>query len=534
MSCRFAPVTVLLFAAACAAAAAATDAVIPVTLGEPAELAVWNRPIVTFRATIGETTPKERVERAQQRFEAIPDAELAAPPRALPARIDQWNGLMVFVGTRQMFNILREDLDPESTETLEQVGAGTVERLREVLAARTAQRSLPLLLRGIGLSLAATLAFALAAWALTRFQRWLQQRLTATAERRGGATVRQLRSAVSEIGHRAAQAAAWGLGAFAAYLWLTYVLKQFPYTAPWGDALGHRLEAVLANVASNIVASLPDVFTVLVIFTLARMAVRLLQGLFTGVEQRRLSVPGIQPETAEATRRISTVLVWLFAITVAYPYIPGSETEAFRGVSVFVGLMLSLGSAGLVNQVMSGLVVVYARAIRPGEYVKVGDTEGVVTEVGLLSTKVATARKEEITVPNAVMITQATTNYSRLADRQGALVATSVTIGYDTPWRQVHALLCLAASRTAAVRRDPPPRVVQRSLGDFYVEYMLLAAIDHPTQRPQILSDLHANIQDAFNEFGVQIMSPHFVAQPGQPVLVPREQWHAPPARDEE
>ena len=522
--------TVLAALVATAAAESPVESATQITLGEPAELVVWNRPIVTFRAAIGETTPEDRVERALQRFDSIPDTELAAPPRAIPAHVGQLNGMMVFVGTRQMFNILREDLDPETNETLEQVGAATVERLREVLAARAAQRSVPVLLRGITFALAATLGFALVIWALTRFRRWLQQRITTTAERRGGATVRQLRSAVTEIGHRAAQAAAWALGAFAAYLWLTYVLKQFPYTAPWGDVLGHRLEAVLANVATSIVASLPDVLTVIVIFALARMAVRLLQSLFTGVEQRRLSVPGIQPETAEATRRISTVLVWLFAITVAYPYIPGSETEAFRGVSVFVGLMLSLGSAGLVNQVMSGLVVVYARAIRPGEYVKVGETEGVVTEVGLLSTKIATARKEEVTVPNAVMITQATTNFSRLADRQGALVTTSVTIGYDTPWRQVHALLCLAASRTAAVRRDPPPRVVQRSLGDFYVEYMLLAAVDQPTQRPQILSELHANIQDAFNEFGVQIMSPHFVAQPGQPVVVPKEQWHAAPA----
>jgi small-conductance mechanosensitive channel len=218
---------------------------------------------------------------------------------------------------------------------------------------------------------------------------------------------------------------------------------------------------------------------------------------------------------------------------VAYPYIPGSETDAFRGVSVFVGLMLSLGSAGLVNQVMSGLVVVYARAIRAGEYVRIGEIEGVVSEVGLLSTKIATVRKEEVTVPNAVMINQATTNYSRLADRDGAVITTSVTIGYDAPWRQVHALLCLAADRTAAVRKDPPPRVAQRQLGDFYVEYLLLVNVDRPDQRPIILSALHANIQDAFNEFGVQIMSPHFVAQPAGTVVVPKEQWHAPPAPDE-
>jgi len=218
------------------------------------------------------------------------------------------------------------------------------------------------------------------------------------------------------------------------------------------------------------------------------------------------------------------------AVTLCIPYIPGSDTDAFRGVSVFVGLMLSLGSAGLVNQVMSGLVVVYARAIRPGEYVKVGDIDGLVAEVGLLSTKLVTARKEEVTIPNAVMIGEATVNYSRLSDKDGAVVATSITIGYDAPWRQVHALLCLAAERTDTVRKDPAPRVVQRSLGDFYVEYTLVTHVDQPWQRPAILSELHANIQDAFNEYGVQIMSPHFENQPHAPVLVPKDRWREAPA----
>jgi len=284
----------------------------------------------------------------------------------------------------------------------------------------------------------------------------------------------------------------------------------------------------------SIVDSIPDLVTVAIILLIARMIVRLLHGVFIGVETGRLSLFGLQQETAEATRRISTVLVWLFAIIVAYPYIPGSDTDAFRGVSVFVGLMLSLGSAGLVNQVMSGLVVVYARAIRPGEYVKVGDIDGLVAEVGLLSTKLVTARKEEVTIPNAVMIGEATVNYSRLSDKDGAVVATSITIGYDAPWRQVHALLCLAAERTETVRKDPPPRVVQRSLGDFYVEYTLIAHVDQPWQRPAILSELHANIQDAFNEYGVQIMSPHFEIQPHAPVLVPKEKWREAPANKDD
>ena len=207
--------------------------------------------------------------------------------------------------------------------------------------------------------------------------------------------------------------------------------------------------------ALGIVKAAPGMVAVVIILIAARVVVRVLHTLFDGVESGRLRLTWLQPETVGATRRISTLLVWLFAITVAYPYIPGSETPAFRGISVFVGLMLSLGSAGLVNQVMSGLVVVYARAIHPGEYVRIGDNEGIVSEVGLLSTKLTTFRKEEVTIPNAVLVGTATTNYSRLADEQGAVVSTSVTIGYDAPWRQVEAMLLLAAERTADVRKQP-------------------------------------------------------------------------------
>lgn len=503
-----------------------------VTAGAPAELTVWNRPIVTLRARIGDTSPAQRAERAAERIASIPDAELGEPARVVPAQVGHLEGMMAFIGSRQVFSILREDLDPETNETLAEVGAAAEQHLREVLAARAAQRSLPLLLRGIALSAGAILLFALVIWALLRVERWLEPRLAAAAERRGGAAARQVRDYVALITRRLAQIAAWAVGAFAAYLCLTYVLSQFPYTQPWSQALGGGLRRLFGTVAAAIVAAIPDLVTIAIIFVGTRLFVRLLHGLFLGVEQGRLSLPGIQQETAEATRRISTVLVWLLAVTIAYPYIPGSETDAFRGISVFVGLMLSLGSAGLVNQVMSGLVVVYARAIRPGEYVKVGELEGLVSEVGLLSTKLVTVRKEEITIPNAVMTGEATTNYSRLADVDGAVVSTSVTIGYDAPWRQVHALLILAAERTELVRKTPPPRVAQRKLDDFYVEYLLLVNVDQPAQRPFILSALHANIQDAFNEYGVQIMSPHFMDQPAEAVVVAKAKWREPPATD--
>jgi small-conductance mechanosensitive channel len=215
---------------------------------------------------------------------------------------------------------------------------------------------------------------------------------------------------------------------------------------------------------------------------------------------------------------------------VAYPYLPGSQSPAFQGISVFVGLMISLGSAGLVNQVMSGLVVIYSRALKVGEYVQVGQTEGTVIEVGLLSAKISTPKREAITVPNAVLVGSPIVNYSRLAGDEGAAVGTTVTIGYDAPWRQVHAMLELAARRTQGVRAAPAPVVLQRALSDFYVEYHLVVRIDRAEERIRILSGLHANIQDVFNEHGVQIMSPNFEAQPEGKVWVPREQWFAAPA----
>jgi small-conductance mechanosensitive channel len=218
---------------------------------------------------------------------------------------------------------------------------------------------------------------------------------------------------------------------------------------------------------------------------------------------------------------------------VAYPYIPGSGSDAFKGVSVFAGLMISLGSAGLVNQVMSGLVVVYSRACRVGDYVKVGETEGTVSFVGVLSTKIVNWRHEEVTIPNALLVGHTITNYTRLGEQQGAIAMTAVTIGYDAPWRQVHALLEAAAARTRGVRKEPGSFVLQRALSDFFVEYQLHVYLERVQDRVRVLSELHAAIQDAFNEAEVQIMSPHFLSQPAEKVFSPRAQWHAAPSRED-
>ena len=186
------------------------------------------------------------------------------------------------------------------------------------------------------------------------------------------------------------------------------------------------------------------------------------------------------------------------------------------------------------SQIMSGFMITYSRALRTGHFVRIGDVEGTVTHLGVLSTKVKTLWQEEVTIPNAVVVAQTTIDYSRLSDTEGVFTPTSVTIGYDAPWRQVHALLLLAAQRTVGLRRAPKPVVLQASLEDFYVKYTLIVCLERQQSRLITLDALHSNIQDLFNEYGVQIMSPNYVLDPAAPKVVPKQNWFAAPAASPE
>ena len=222
--------------------------------------------------------------------------------------------------------------------------------------------------------------------------------------------------------------------------------------------------------------------------------------------------------------------MWVFAAVVAYPYLPGSRTEAFKGVSVFVGLIVTFGSSGLVNQVMSGFMVTYSRAVRVGDYVRIGDVEGTVTHLGILSARVKTLRNEDVTIPNAMVVSHTMTDFTRFGDTEGVFTPISLTIGYDAPWRQVQALLLEAAARTPGLRPEPKPLVLQMALEDFYVKYTLFVCLERQQSRPFTLNALHAHIQDLFNEYGVQIMSPNYVLDPAAPKIVAKKDWFAAPA----
>lgn len=522
--------------AAGAAAADGADAQAPTLEPDTASITVWGRAIATLRMPYEQMSVQERAERAAQRILAIPAGQQQYKVEASPATLGKYSGAWITVNSRVVFGVMDTDADTAGGESLATYCTHVTDALHGWLLARDDQYYWPHLLRDIGLSLAATAAYFLVMFATVRYARRWSLRREASAHDPG----RTLK--ISDVNVRPYLIAletglyrffTWGIGLALGYLWLTFCLRRFPYSQPWGDALNGFLLNLFGNLVLGVVQSIPDLFTVFVIMLLTRLIAKVVRAFFLSAERGDQRARWLEPETARATRRIVSVLIWIFALVVAYPYIPGSGTEAFKGVSVFLGLMVSLGSAGMVGQVVGGLVVVYTRAFQTGDHIRVGEHEGIVREIGVLSTKIETRRREEITLPNAVLVGATTVNYSRLArQRGGVIIATKVTIGYDTPWRQVHAMLEMAARRTAGVRETPPPRVMQSALSDFYPEYTLLMVIDRSEDRYGILSELHGHIQDVFNEFGVQIMSPNFVAQPEKALLVSREHWFDAPARE--
>jgi small-conductance mechanosensitive channel len=500
------------------------------TPGQPADLTYHNRQITVFRAAVLSRSPAERAAAARDYIDRIVSE---GPPGAVSSR-PLLGASMITVGGRDVFGIVPLDVDTLAGETQEARTAAAVAHLQQALDEAVELKTPRRIARAVVLTLLVTAVLALLFWGSVR----LNRRLVVAAARATERKLKQLSagevlvtaSRAPEMVRKAATLVLVVLWIFFVYNWLTFVLRQFPYTRPWGESLRSFLTNQLVFLGTQIVNGIPDLFTVFLILLFTRFVVRLAQVMFEGVEQGRLSLPYVYAETAQPTRRLVTTLIWVMGLVLAYPYLPGSNSDAFKGMSVFLGVVLSIGSSGIVNQMMSGLTITYSRAVRPGDWVKMGDVEGTVIQVGVLSIKVKTARREEVTIPNAVVMSQVTTNYSRFADTEGVFVPTSVTIGYDTPWRQVQALLLLAAERTPGVRRDPKPVVRQTALQDFYVQYVLLVCLDSPQQRFLTLDALHANIQDAFNEYGVQIMSPNYEADPEGRKVVPADQWYAAPA----
>jgi small-conductance mechanosensitive channel len=314
------------------------------------------------------------------------------------------------------------------------------------------------------------------------------------------------------------------------YAYLQYVLALFPWTRSISNDLFDLAAGAGERLGKSLASVIPDLVILVLIYYLARFILRRVKNFFEAVEQRRVAFTQFEPEWALPTYKLVRVLIVAFAFIVAYPYIPGSETPAFKGISIFIGLVVSLGSSTAISNFIAGYLMTYRRVFKVGDRVKVGEVIGEVVAVRLQVTHLRTNKNEEITIPNSQILNTDVTNYSSLASTQGLILHTTVGIGYETPWRQVEAMLCSAGQRTAGVLTEPGPFVLLPKLGDFAVTYELNVYIRDTRRIAKTYAELHRNILDVFNEYGVQIMTPAYEGDPEQPKVVAPERWHTAPA----
>jgi small-conductance mechanosensitive channel len=317
----------------------------------------------------------------------------------------------------------------------------------------------------------------------------------------------------------------------AAYLYLSSVLMLFPWTRGFAGNLLTLLVNPLGTIVHGFLEALPNLAFLVVLYFLTRYALKLIRLFFENLAEGKLVLPDFDSDWAIPTYRLVKILIVAFALIVAYPYIPGSSSDAFKGVSLFIGVIFSLGSSSVISNMIAGYTMIYRRVFKVGDRVRIGEFVGDVGQVRMLVTYLHTVKNEIVAIPNSTIINGEVVNFSSLAHKGGLILHTTVGIGYETPWRQVEAMLLGAAARTAGLLREPPPFVMHKTLGDFCVVYEINAYCDDSHVMDRLYTELHRNILDLFNEYGVQIMTPAYEGDPEQPKVVPREQWYAAPAR---
>ncbi len=304
----------------------------------------------------------------------------------------------------------------------------------------------------------------------------------------------------------------WFFIAVLLYLVLPLVFSIFPFSRGWATMLFGLVWEPLKGIFISIWDYLPNLFSILVIFFVMKYVIRFVKYIFSEIESEHLRVAGFHADWAKPTFSIVRFLLYAFSFVLIFPKLPGSDSNIFKGVSVFLGVLFSLGSSSAIANMIAGLVITYMRPFKIGDRIKIGDLTGDVIEKNMLVTRMRTIKNEEITIPNSAVLSGNTINYSTLADNNGLIIHTTVTIGYDVPWKEMHQVLIDAALRTEMIMKEPKPFVLQTSLDDFYVSYQINAYTKDPSRQAYIYSELHKNIQDVCNENGIEIMSPHYNA----------------------
>ncbi|WP_264551570.1 mechanosensitive ion channel family protein [Flavobacterium sp. N2038] len=313
---------------------------------------------------------------------------------------------------------------------------------------------------------------------------------------------------------------------FIVYLSLPVLFSIFPATEVYTTTLLRWILTPAKLAVMGFVGFLPSLVTIFVIIIIFRYSIKIIKFFFDEIKKENIKIDGFYSDWAMPTFNIIRFLMFAFMLVIIFPYLPGSDSDIFKGVSVFVGILFSLGSSNAIANMVAGLVITYMRPFKIGDFIKIGDVSGEVIEKTALVTRIRTPKFEDITIPNATVLSSTSTNFSANTKHStnGLLIHTTVTIGYDVPWTAIHKALIIAASKTELTEKTPEPFVLQTSLDDFYVSYQINVYTKEPTKQPRIYSSLHQNIQDSFNEAGIEIMSPHYNAlRDGNTTTIPSD-----------
>ncbi|PQB05375.1 mechanosensitive ion channel domain-containing protein [Aureitalea marina] len=485
---------------------------------------IFGDTIFQIYSKLGPNTPRERANDIVQEVEFLVSEEQFDPQQI--RIVDSDDNTDVYHQEDILYTVTTKDAVWMNQERASLAKAYT-DKLKSSYIAYKERTSLPALLKRIGWLVLTILLFFFGIKylnkGLKRFNFWIVKR----ADKYMNGV--QLKDYEFLSKSRQRQLVLWALNlgkwifiVLLVYLALPIIFSIFPATEGIARTLISYILDPLSSFWNALIEFIPNLITIAVIIFITHHLIRFLRFLSEEVRSGKLEIPGFYPDWAKPTFNLIRILVNLFAFIVIFPYLPGSDSPVFQGISVFLGLLISLGSSSAIGNIIAGLVITYMRAFKIGDRVKIGETTGDVIEKSLLVTRVRTIKNEEVTIPNSFILNGSTINYTAASQERGLILNTAITIGYDVPWRDVHKLLISAAIKTELIMEEPGPFVFQTGLDDFYVSYQINAYTHQPEKAAAIYSELHANIQDAFNEAGVEILSPHYrAARDGNILTIP-------------
>ena len=488
------------------------------TLGEVFPVMLDNQELFTIRQGIGSFSAQERAKSITARIEKIADDD-ALSPEDLTIKIDpEDKNPSIILGDTVIATITSKDakLHAVSQEVLAE---RALAKIKAAIVRYRQERQPDNLLKDAVLTVSATLSTVLIFWTMifisSRVFPQIQRLITSLVP---GVVFQNFEIISSQtigiFSLRVLQFIRTLIILTILYFYLTFVLRLFPWTRKFGDGFLQYFFSALEVVSQEIAKYLPSIFIILLIIFITHYLLRAIKPFFTGLERENLVINGFYPDWAKPTYNLLSLLIIALAIVIAFPYLPGFNSPAFQGVSVFLGVLFSLGSTSAIANVVGGIILIYTRSFQLGDKISIGDVIGDVIEKGLLVTRIRTPANRIITIPNSSLLNTNVINFSvsQREFEQPLILQTTVTLGYDLPWRKVHETLKEAALATKFIVSEPAPFVLQTSLDDFYVSYQLNAYTDHPSKMVYIYSELHQNIQDKCNEVGIEIMSPHYKA----------------------